>query len=430
MKWLAIFLLLIFLIPTYAGVSYMTGSGTLLDPYVIYNATDLQNVSLDLAAYYILANDIDASATIGWNVGAGFDPIGSFVNPFTGHFDGKNYTISNLYINRPAETYVGLFADLSGATVSNIKMTGVNITGLSYVGGITGGVARNNPVITNCSVQGAITANNLCGGIAGSFDAPANQTNSSSATDCSFSGTITCAVNDCGGIVGYDFGGIFVGVKHGDLGAFTRCFSSGSIACAGANVGGIVGGSGAGITFIGCTSSMSIAALNYAGGIAGLTGAVAKFSGCNSTGNITSSDPADASSGGLVGLAGSGMDMDDCYATGNVLCSGDDAGGLIGSYGDNSTIDKCYATGNVIGLDDCGGLVGVGGTGTVNQCFATGSVIALGDYAGGLLGYASCVINNCYARGNVQGNDWAGGFVGYLDVGSVVTNCYSTGSLV
>ncbi len=55
----------------------MTGTGTLLDPYIIYGVTDLQAMNNSLAAYYELANDIDASATSGWNSGKGFEPVGS-----------------------------------------------------------------------------------------------------------------------------------------------------------------------------------------------------------------------------------------------------------------------------------------------------------------------------------------------------------------
>jgi len=60
----------------------MTGSGTLLDPYVIWDVNDVQDMALDLTAYYELGQDIDAAATTGWNWDAGlgifkgFDPIG------------------------------------------------------------------------------------------------------------------------------------------------------------------------------------------------------------------------------------------------------------------------------------------------------------------------------------------------------------------
>lgn len=54
----------------------MTGSGTAGDPYIIYDVNDLQAMKDDLTAYYELANNIDASATSGWNGGKGFEPIG------------------------------------------------------------------------------------------------------------------------------------------------------------------------------------------------------------------------------------------------------------------------------------------------------------------------------------------------------------------
>ena len=54
----------------------MTGTGTFLDPYIIEDVNDLQAMQDDLTAYYELGGDIDASATIGWNAGAGFLPIG------------------------------------------------------------------------------------------------------------------------------------------------------------------------------------------------------------------------------------------------------------------------------------------------------------------------------------------------------------------
>lgn len=49
----------------------MTGSGTQADPYIISDVDDLQAMSDDLTAYYELGGDIDASATTGWNGGAG-----------------------------------------------------------------------------------------------------------------------------------------------------------------------------------------------------------------------------------------------------------------------------------------------------------------------------------------------------------------------
>ena len=44
----------------------------------IQTLQQLQDMKNDLTADYILDNNIDASATSGWNAGAGFEPIGTW----------------------------------------------------------------------------------------------------------------------------------------------------------------------------------------------------------------------------------------------------------------------------------------------------------------------------------------------------------------
>ena len=133
----------------------MTGSGTPLDPYLIYDVNDLQAIENDLSAYYELANDIDASVTVGWNGGAGFLPIGDWGNRFTGSLDGKGYTVDSLFINRPLAqpkwSEVGVFSYNSG-TIQNINFTNCDFTGHNA----SGMVNSNYGSITNCSVKGSI----------------------------------------------------------------------------------------------------------------------------------------------------------------------------------------------------------------------------------------------------------------------------------
>ncbi len=59
----------------------------------------------------------------------GFNPIGNLSNKFNGTFDGLGFTISNLYINRPSQDYIGLFGYTNNATIKNIGLKDVNITG-------------------------------------------------------------------------------------------------------------------------------------------------------------------------------------------------------------------------------------------------------------------------------------------------------------
>src|SRR6056297_2324496 len=109
----------------------------------IYNLNELQGVNTVLTEDYILMNDIDASDTVNWNSGEGFEPIGEskWNKQFQGTFDGNGYKISNLYINRPNDSHQGLFGGIrsnSGFFVKNLGLENCNITGEERTGGIVG----------------------------------------------------------------------------------------------------------------------------------------------------------------------------------------------------------------------------------------------------------------------------------------------------
>ena len=91
-----------------------------------------------LSSRFGLANNIDASGTCNWNSGAGFTPIGNSSTPFTGTFNGNNYTISDLFINLPTTNDVGLFGYTWGAIIENVGLLNANITGQNNVGGLVG----------------------------------------------------------------------------------------------------------------------------------------------------------------------------------------------------------------------------------------------------------------------------------------------------
>ena len=110
--------------------------GTRDNPYIIRTVVDLQNMNNDRAGHYILANDIDASATRTWNGGQGFVPIGSF----SGSLSGEGFTISGLYIRRPTSGGIGLFSYLQyPALLTDVRLVDVEIQGNSMVGGLVGG---------------------------------------------------------------------------------------------------------------------------------------------------------------------------------------------------------------------------------------------------------------------------------------------------
>ena len=106
-----------------------------------------QRVNADASTsgkYFQLGADIDMSSI------SNFTPIGNFDHPFNGHFDGNGKTISGLTINRPTEKYVGLFGR-NFYEVYNVILSGANITGSDYVGGIVGENVYSGS-IENCFV--------------------------------------------------------------------------------------------------------------------------------------------------------------------------------------------------------------------------------------------------------------------------------------
>ncbi len=128
-----------------AGQNFFTrkGSETLKVYNVINDINTLQNINSNLIGNYVLGADIDATATSGWNNGQGFDSLGGVSGNFphfTGKFDGLGHTISNLYINRINEDYVGLFSNVAGlnAIVRNVGLVGGSIKGRNAVGAVAG----------------------------------------------------------------------------------------------------------------------------------------------------------------------------------------------------------------------------------------------------------------------------------------------------
>jgi len=138
--------------------------------------------------------------------------------------------------------------------------------------------------------------------------------------------------------------------------------------------------------------------------------------------------------GALVGLNKS-TSVTNCYSTGSVASTGP-SGGLIGSN-ESSTISNCYSTANVVGYQILGGLMGSNkSTSVVSNCYSTGSVTrsaASGDaYTGGLIGEnSSSTITGCYSASSVT-NNFAGNIIGGLvgaNSNATISNCYSTGNV-
>ena len=119
--------------------------------YEISSAADL----VTLANYSNTSGKVfKLTADISDRSGVNFTGIGAF----SGIFDVNVYTISNLSINLPENTDIGLFGYVgSGGTIQNLTLDNVNITGKIRVGSIVG---QNLGTVTNCTVTNATVSGN------------------------------------------------------------------------------------------------------------------------------------------------------------------------------------------------------------------------------------------------------------------------------
>jgi hypothetical protein len=149
----------------FGGGSFGGGNGTVWAPYIITDVLDLQNMSANLTANYTLGNDINASITSGWNGDQGFMPIGSIATPFTGTLDGRNFTVTGLFINRTGTVSQGLFGALgSGSELSNLGIANIYVIGGNYLGRLVG---SNAGTVSNCYATGYSNGGNFVGGLVG-----------------------------------------------------------------------------------------------------------------------------------------------------------------------------------------------------------------------------------------------------------------------
>lgn len=241
--------------------------------------TDLQGINGNLAGLYVLGSDIDASATSGWNSGAGFDPIGTSGSYFSGTLEGLGHTVTGLYINRPSSTNIGLFGFVANASLSNVGVTG-SVAGSAFVGSAVGWAA-------NSTLSGLWSSATVTGGSGGT-----------------------------GGLVGTMF-----------QSTLTRSFATGDVSGGGGAPNGMVGGFGGLVGFLNSgTVSQSYATGNAStsrfqvGGLVGTTGSNGVIINSYATGNVSGTN-----GGALVGNNGGTISYS--YATGSV--SGNQ--GLIGT---------------------------------------------------------------------------------------------------
>ncbi|AQT68496.1 Immunoglobulin A1 protease precursor [Anaerohalosphaera lusitana] len=173
--------------------------------------------------------------------------------------------------------------------------------------------------------------------------------------------------------------------------------------------------------------------------------------------NITALNvSADRMSGGLVGQLAAG-DVINCHISGTVAGTSD-IGGLIGSSSGNveycsssatvndaaytggligtndGTITRCSAACEVSGVGEAGGLVGrTGDNSVISSCWSTGSLVCSSSSVGGLVGLNRGIVQDCYSHASVAGTGtfkkYFGGLIGWNYSGSQCINSFSTGTV-
>ena len=379
---------------------------------VIYSVVSNINMSSDLTA-----GDI-------WG-GLGFTPIGgdpsTGATPFSGVFNGSNLTISNLTINLPNNSYVGLFGETVGGSLIGIILTNASITGGSDTGFIigsngnntTGSVLENSKVSSGTLTESIDNAQNIGGLVGINAASTSNIILSNNAGSIIINGN---NVENIGGLAGMN-AGVMTGLANS-----ASILNSGAITLNGSNiqyVGGIVGYNTQNLLFAQSPGTITATQpVSYLGGIIGYnssTGSINLKNGVTSgliTLVSTAANPA-TYIGGVVGdnvgtvaspaysgtltITGSNAD----YVGGTI---GANSGTLTGSPNDGQTFAHTF-TGILIAPTaslDVGGLIGLMISGTTTNLYDSGT-ITVGSGSTNIGGVVGAVSGGTVTRGSETG---------------------------
>jgi hypothetical protein len=298
-------------IPVTVAVAFSGGEGTETEPYAITTAEQLNGLRFYTGeagegTYFELMGDIDLSDPDFVDDASGWVPIGATSgDPFAAHLDGNGFTLGNLFIDRPEQTDQGLFGRLSDATVVNLHLESVSVSGESRVGALAGRIQTS--FVEGVTASGSVGTSNTAtsgsnaGGLIGYAVA-------SEIIDSGADVVVSAVDHNSGGLIGYAFNtDIRASYSQGDV--------IGNSAEA-INVGGLVGFLNTGGTVENSYASGTVNATGFRNG--GLVGVMAS-SGApapvieNSYAAGTVNAPDTGSSGGLIGALDAGNIVESFY---------------------------------------------------------------------------------------------------------------------
>ena len=490
---------------------YENGSDTATDVkgYMwVEDVEQLQAINTNLGGNYALRNSIDATSTSGWSdsehdtnnegfLSIGIDDNGKVAETninnetkygFYGNFDGIDYNIFGLTINREDTNNVGLFGVTHNANISNVTLVGGSITGQSVVGSVVG-AALGSTHITNATNSASVTGTTDVGGIVGasrnerisdgnngtiSVDTNAVFTdlvNTGTIKGTDFNDNVTdTSISNTGGLIGYMYNGTLKG----------NSYNLGDVSSEGHNVGGLVGyavnstiGDGTNLVY----NRMDVTGAYNVGGIVGnMEGSTVKYaensgtvmargyttegytyhtgvrnSGSLPSGTLNVDDGTVtttvniANAGGIAGTSSDSeivkvtntADVSTATETGTQYTVNDltyytagNVGGIVGRAEDTNISDATNQENEIRGAHNVGGVAGYfGGTGTVSGGINDGGdIMATGArYNDNFVRELIRPVgdsNESFIIGNI------GGVVGYMDGDNVyVTESANRGTV-
>ena len=410
----------------------------------------LQAVNTNLSGQYALRNSIDATATQDWNdqdtstdVKEGFASIGNTDKAFIGKFDGLDYNIFNLNIDRDTDN-VGLFGVVgNNAVIQNVTLVGGSIKGQNNVGALAGqvsGGAQISNIMNSASVTGSSSSvgnSSNVGGIIGAADQETTDQEKLVFKNLVNTGTVQ-GDTSVGGLIGSLTGGNLSGTSY-NLGGVTG---------KGSNVGGLVGT--ASNAALGDGTNLIYNRLNVSGlyNVGGIVGSMEKTTVQNAenSGNVTATghtmedykyhsahwkgaqNNADqvitqediyiANAGGIAGTASGESNISNVQNSGDVSSStakkttdkdveytyytAGNVGGIVGRA-ENTNISNATNTENdVRGAHNVGGIAGY---------FGGKGIIKTGINNGGDILATGAVDENTAKEGNITNDFHNNGFV-------------------
>lgn len=318
----------------------ISGDGSEGSPYKITTAEELFAVMEARRTIYAILNDDivinkDLLKRIDKESGEPSDTSDSIVcwppipDGWCINLDGKNHTISGLYINESGKA--GLYASLGAGSFKNLTITDSFVKGGDNVGVLIGdssystdSLSADNVKIENTIVRG----NNCVGGLFGSLETTTDKTKYT-ITSCTVGPnvTVTGTGSKIGGIAGKCRGTI----TNCTVGSKVTVTVTGTDTDTGNRVGGIAGefaGKFRG-TILYSSSAATVTGKNYVGGVVGYAGGNAeKIWYCHNDGTVKGVE----SVGGVLGYGDGINEFPICYIYNTGDVSGDnDVAGLVGT---------------------------------------------------------------------------------------------------